>query len=734
MRKSSLFLVIILIVGFLAGNHQLVAVDDESNILFIQQQENQAVADLIPHNPLTIVGNSELASAALAESWPGNGTALNPFVIEGYSFFNDSTCLSISDTSDYLTIRNCSFAWVGPFYYGEGILLESVINIIITNCTFNQQDSGVRIRYSSNCVVRNVTCTSLRGYGIYFLECQDILVEDNTIIGVRYGISIRYALDFGTIRRNTLINSCIYFNGDDPSHFILNATENTVNGLPFGYFYNISDTTIDMSGYGNVVVANCSNIVASNGNFVNVSISLTLAFCRNLSINNVTSRYGRIGVNNNFCTNCSLINSTFIDNTYSVLIQYSGNCRVLNNSFIGNGNVAVGVYLYEVQGIEVSENNMFTENSYIGIHGELCNDSIFNNNTIAGYSYGIQLSRTLNCNVTQNTINETVWSGYSSANTEGMWVCNNSISSNGDRGMDLYDSEGDDFGFNIIERNSRGIIGVACDKCEFWNNSISYHERDGLYFFSSLNCTIVNNTIAHNGEIGIELHSSASDFKIYRNIISENEESNAIDDGYANTWDDGISQGNIWSDYTTPPYYQIPGSAGSYDRYPSVIEDVHAPLLSVDHTPATPTSEEFVTITAQIYEVSGLSEVVLSYSIDNGITWNNFTMEQDATEWVGYIPAYAEDTLVLYTVNATDILGHSASSIIRSYTVIAVATTSTTTTDTSTTTNTTTGEDTSSNTADTNANSGVILFVGIGIASGIIVILIIEFIVKKRFD
>ncbi|MFW9795315.1 MAG: right-handed parallel beta-helix repeat-containing protein, partial [Candidatus Thorarchaeota archaeon] len=216
MRKDSLFLVIILIVGFLAGNQKLVVVENEYNTSLIQLQENQALADFIPDDPLTIVGNTELASAALAESWLGNGTASNPFIIEGYSFFNDTITmsptyhLSISNTSYYLKIRNCSFVWGRPFNYVRGITLDNVTNTIITNCSFTHLETGIRIQNSSRCTVRNITCMNIRVNGIYFLDCQDILVEDNTIVGGEYGISFNYALDFSTIRNNTLINSSIF--------------------------------------------------------------------------------------------------------------------------------------------------------------------------------------------------------------------------------------------------------------------------------------------------------------------------------------------------------------------------------------------------------------------------------------------------------------------------------------------------------------------------------------------
>ncbi len=724
--------------GFLAGYQQLVVIDKGTEISYIHLQENQVIADLLSHDSLTIVGNSELSATAQSESWSGNGTSSNPFVIEGYSFFNDiismshTTFLSISNTSYYVTIRNCSFAYGRQFNYVEGISLENVTNTIIMNCSFDYLENGITIQRSSSCTVRNITCTNLRHNGIYFLECQDILVEDNTIIGVRYGVSINYALDFSTIRNNTLINSSITFGGDNPSHFIQNATGNTVNELPFGYFTNISDTTIDMTGYGSLFLANCSDIKANNGYFVNSSIGVTLAFCRDSSIINFTSRYGSIGVFNTFCTNCTLINSKFIDNEYSIQIEYSENCRVQKNSIYGNEYSAIG--LHEVQGIDVSENNMSAADGNVGIYGSFCNDSIFNKNKITGYLMGNAIYDTLNCNVTQNSIDDSLWYGYYSKRSENNYIFNNSIRFNDIYGIVLSNPVGDEISHNVLIDNANGASITNSSGCIFRNNSVSNNRHAGLKFYNSSDCTIINNTITHNGETispyhqsGIYLSSNVSNFEIYGNIIGWNDDSNARDDGSSNIWDDGFSRGNIWSDYTTPPYYEIPGTAGSYDRYPSVIVDVYAPLITTEYSPTNPTSEEIVTVTAVVFDHSELAEVILSFSIDSGVHWNNITMEQKADEWTAEIPLNSETALVQYKVYATDILGHGAVSDTESFTVIILQPTTTTNTTTSVT-----STSTSPSTSTTESDYGVTLFVEIGafIGCGIIVILLIKFVTR----
>ena len=194
-----------------------------------------------------------------------------------------------------------------------------------------------------------------------------------------------------------------------------------------------------------------------------------------------------------------------------------------------------------------------------------------------------------------------------------------------------------------------------------------------------------------------------------------------------NIWDDGFSRGNYWSDYTTPPYYEIPGTAGSYDRYPSVIVDIYAPLITTEYSPTDPTSEEIVTVTAVVFDHSELAEVILSFSRDGGVHWNNITMEQETDEWTAEIPLNSETALVQYKVYATDIIGYGAVSDIVTFTVIILQPTTTTNTTTSVT-----SPSTSPSTPITEPDNGVILFMQIGafIGCGIIVILLIKIVIR----
>ncbi len=76
---------------------------------------------------------------------------------------------------------------------------------------------------------------------------------------------------------------------------------------------------------------------------------------------------------------------------------------------------------------------------------------------------------------------------------------------------------------------------------------------------------------------------------------------------------------------------------------------------------------ESVEVSAEVSDISGILEVVLSYSVDS-YTWTNVTMSESGAQWNGTIPDQAADTIVGYKIFAWDGLGNLAVSDTKSYT------------------------------------------------------------------
>jgi len=136
--------------------------------------------------------------------------------------------------------------------------------------------------------------------------------------------------------------------------------------------------------------------------------------------------------------------------------------------------------------------------------------------------------------------------------------------------------------------SSGGILLVDADKAAgssvqalIDDNEIVNNGDYGLYMYiptsaaGDLNLTMTNNAVTDNttgivvkdyGQIG----ASTFALMIHRNLFDN--ALNAEDDAAGGYWDDGVSVGNCWSDFTGEPGdpYIISGNAGTIDRYPNV--------------------------------------------------------------------------------------------------------------------------------------------------------------------
>jgi len=105
------------------------------------------------------------------------------------------------------------------------------------------------------------------------------------------------------------------------------------------------------------------------------------------------------------------------------------------------------------------------------------------------------------------------------------------------------------------------------------------------------------------------------------------------------------------------------------DSY-TVIDPYPPTILNVKHSPLSPSSEETVSVSAEVVEpsdASGVELVILSYW--NGSDWTNVTMTMEDTLYTETIPALPNGTTVQYKILARDYAENWAESGVLSYTV-----------------------------------------------------------------
>jgi len=127
------------------------------------------------HESIKIVSNVDFS----LQGWPGNGSSVNPYVIEGLEIDGFTTeCVYIESTDVYFIIRNCRFE---AHWDKNGVTLNSVTHATIENCIIQDCSAGVKLYESPYCTIK------------------DSEISDTTV-----GISVTSHSDYASIYRNNI--------------------------------------------------------------------------------------------------------------------------------------------------------------------------------------------------------------------------------------------------------------------------------------------------------------------------------------------------------------------------------------------------------------------------------------------------------------------------------------------------------------------------------------------------
>lgn len=145
----------------------------------------------ITHDPISVSFDSELE----AISSSGNGTIINPFIIEHWEIKSESpslTGINITGTTKYFIIRNCLINTTGIGIYLESVN-ASTATIFNNTCTagvnYWQADTGIKVINSKNITLENNICIG-KGTGIYVEGSHNSYIKNNTCYDNEEGIII----------------------------------------------------------------------------------------------------------------------------------------------------------------------------------------------------------------------------------------------------------------------------------------------------------------------------------------------------------------------------------------------------------------------------------------------------------------------------------------------------------------------------------------------------------------
>ncbi|MCK4266884.1 MAG: right-handed parallel beta-helix repeat-containing protein [Thermoplasmata archaeon] len=271
------------------------------------------------------------------------------------------------------------------------------------------------------------------------------------------------------------------------------------------------------------------------------------------------------------------------------------------------------------------------------------------------YDSGLIMYNTQNGSITNNVVNSNSYDGiflvYSSNNND---IENNTVLYNINIGIYTYSSQFNNIMNNIASNNVRGITLSYSSNTTVTNNNVSSNDLTGIDLFQACEYNVLtNNTISLNADCGVYLYSSgAANNAIYNNSFINNA-IQAIDNGIANSWDNGYpSGGNYWSDYTgvdfnsTPsqdvpppdgigdtPYTDIQGGSGAQDNYP-LMEPwgmPEEPTLNITLSQgwnliSLPLIQSNESINAVLSSISGKWDYVQAYNATDPDHWKTYSI------------------------------------------------------------------------------------------------------------
>jgi parallel beta-helix repeat protein len=363
------------------------------------------------------------------------------------------------------------------------------------------------------------------------------------------------------------------------------------------------------------IVSNCIIKTASN---VSKSSALYMQNVSSAGLYNSSFSGGEHAIHLEDCLDFKMVDNLVMGLYDGIWVEGGYNVTISENTF--RLNEGTGVLLWPVTMSRITGNLFVDSGECIGAY--MADDTNIEDNVFVDSGLGIGLiPGGLNLTIQGNTF--TNLSGGIGANT--FFASGSSMSMTSSSYPPLA---------RIIENSF-----VACkfayssqsfNPYSFLNNSIQQSEIGVTLFYADSNL-IINNTIIGSSRYGIQLSDSNFN-RIFGNTLSDAGIANAIDTGTSNAWDNGIDQGNFWSDYNGGGHYEIPGSANSVDRWP---ERVGPPFLWVENETEIIEGTSGQELTWKAYDADPMSYEIMKNgtSIESG-PWDggNITTSLDGLE------------------------------------------------------------------------------------------------------
>jgi len=515
----------------------------------------------------------------------------------------------------YLTnSNNCSILNNSIPAANFGIYITSSEGMTIVNNVLTATQNGIVLSYLYLSEIRNNTCiaSGVIGSCLSISHSEYNNLENNTLSGYSYGLKM-FNSSSNTLKFNTIISND-YGLYVEESHmceirwnmFVSNSINNVydqwdTNTWEYNYYSDysgvdsngdgIGDTPYTISGIGDTDPYPVIDRFLQDAYLIYDSITITS------NADFISQDWPGNGTQ----TNPYLIQRiSVVGGNPSIFISDTDVYLVISDCIIANG-----IHLERVSNAFIEFNSITGSNNGLEIWDSLFCD--VRNNTISSSWSGIEQLRSSYCNISFNQISNgfhLIWVfdsnytnifGHSMSFTEtGIYIGNSNTVSVFNNyihdcawGMIIHQSSFINIIHNTLINNRENGLEIRWSS----NSTIAYNFFDwnaldtgvepeaNLRILSCHDLVFHNNSMTYSDRYGITVDSGSSNLIFYLNDIGWNQYGNALDNGALNHWDNGTI-GNRWDDYFGVGVYNVPGTAGSIDNYPTTLLKIHIPTIT----------------------------------------------------------------------------------------------------------------------------------------------------------
>ncbi|MFW9833885.1 MAG: nitrous oxide reductase family maturation protein NosD [Candidatus Thorarchaeota archaeon] len=280
------------------------------------------------HGPIAVDGDANFSATASAEGWPGDGSQLNPFIIENYDItlgVTPEAGISIMNTRSHYIIRGCTL--IGPAATPSyGVHLENSSNGRIINNLITNFAHGLNATGGCRSFIVTGNNISYNSYGIWWKGSDNFTITQNHCSHNFFtGVYISNSNN-GTIRGISCIGNGNYgILWEDSDSFAItqnNCSENSFTGIYISSSNNgtISGNICSGNGDNGLQLTSLSNYDVVTENFCtgNVNIGIRLQAVGWSIFENNTSNENHYGIYTTAASYCPIHWNIFANNTDNI--------------------------------------------------------------------------------------------------------------------------------------------------------------------------------------------------------------------------------------------------------------------------------------------------------------------------------------------------------------------------------------------------------------------------------